>query len=235
MSYFSTEPSRLPPSCPNVSLFRFLSSTGTSLPGKHVLELGFGGNHGSDLIECYRRGSQSCLGIDINPAYVKDFNKRASSFLLDSSNENTNTPDFPSLGALCSDIASFDFSSLRKFDIVICRDTIYYLSDHEISTLFLSLRECLSPAAVFCVQFIETDLLLSSSLLDFDAASFMCGSHAPLHDPSNPLRYLRPSYVINLAEPANFLLLAHSTYLESYDSLASHFRVNKYLLLSAAP
>ena len=45
-----------------------------SISGRYVLELGFGGNHGADLLTVLARGAVSCIGIDINKSYVDSFN-----------------------------------------------------------------------------------------------------------------------------------------------------------------
>ena len=45
-------------SCSNVSLFRFLGGLKFNFNGKKVLEVGYGGNNGADLLEAQKRGYQ---------------------------------------------------------------------------------------------------------------------------------------------------------------------------------
>jgi predicted nicotinamide N-methyase len=72
-------------SCPNVSLFRFIGQNVGSIKKKAVIDFGFGGNHAADLIEMNRRGASLCVGVDINPKFVEDFNQQI--------NKSTNQSD----------------------------------------------------------------------------------------------------------------------------------------------
>ena len=70
-------------SCPNPTLFRMLSSDFKDHKEIKVLELGFGGNDGADLIEFKRRGAKLCIGIDINDFYVSRLNQYATDRKVD--------------------------------------------------------------------------------------------------------------------------------------------------------
>ncbi len=183
--YFTKSSSSLPPSCPNVSLFRFLGAAGVRLSGRSVFELGFGGNHGADLLTMHARGARKCIGLDINKSYVDSFNK---------SHANDQDQNFSSsVRAICCDIASFDYAQVGRVDIAFGRDIIYYLNDKEISRVFSSIFSALLPDGVFCVQFIERDFLLRSPVIDFTPDVLMDADVVPLHNASNPIRYLTPS------------------------------------------
>ena len=131
-------------SCPNVSLFRFLSYGGVALKNKKVLEIGFGANRGKDLLECQTRGAQ-VYGVDINYSYIENFqtiNPKVPTKLM-----NAGTDEFP-----------FDVN----FDLIFHRDVIYYLTDEQIEFHFTKSYANLNDGGHLVFQFIENDLTIDA-------------------------------------------------------------------------
>ena len=119
--------------CPNVSLFRFISSLSFSIYNKKVLEIGF--KNGSDLLEFNKRGAL-IFGLDINPEAVTSFKFEDKSRIKTSRCGRDPIP----------------FNIL--FDLIYSKDTIYYLSDKEIEFFFNDAKNKIKKNGFIVIHFI---------------------------------------------------------------------------------
>lgn len=197
--------------CANVSLFRFLGHMGVSLGAKRVLEVGFGGNHGADLIEAHRRGAE-VYGVDMMASLV------ASTEGID-----------PARLAVCKAGAErlpFD----GGFDLIFSRDTLYYMTDDEIRAFLNDAHDRLLDGGQLVVQFIEGDLEVNDDQgEDFTTATFASARPAQLFEDANPVRFLKPSAVIAQAETAGLRHSGSKRLIQSYGTTDHTYRVDKYL------
>jgi hypothetical protein len=203
----------LPFSCPNVSLFRLIGGAVGGLKSKRVLEVGFA--HGADLMECKRRGAD-VVGLDLNPNFVETVK----------ANSQCDVRVFRA----GTDAIPFDC----KFDLIYSRDTIYYLTDDELKQFFGQCADKLEPNGRLIVQFIETDLRLSSSAKkstrNFDIDFLSHYEPHQIHSDANPIRFLVSDEVIEIAASMNLLLVGSKRMLQSYDLNEEELRVDKYLI-----
>lgn len=208
--------------CPNVSLFRLLAQSTINLSGAKVIEFGFGGTDGSDLLEMHRRGASKCVGIDINGLFVEKFR--------DSAGGNSQ------IQAHTGDMGRMEYSAFSdQFDLAYSRDTIYYLTDVEIEHFFSGVFSILNTGGFLVIQFIEADLLIDENRkgkdsLRFRPDMFESSQAGRIHDESNPIRFLDPDLVNNIAVQEGLSLLDFKTHIQSYSTDDSLFRVDKYLL-----
>lgn len=212
-AYWIGKEQELPFNCPNLSLFRLIGGTLGSVDNKRVLEIGFG--HGADLVECNRRGAD-VFGLDLNPKYVENIK---SSYQFDVRQFRAGFDEIP-----------FD----GKFDLIYSRDTIYYLSDANLSQLFEQCVQKIADNGTLIVQFIETDLKLSESATknthNFDINFLSHYVPHRIHGDVNPIRFLKADDVIENAKNNNFKLVGTKRMIQSYDLHESEFRVDKYLV-----
>ena len=203
--------------CPNVSLFRLIGSAGGSLSNKQVLEVGFG--NGADLMECKRRGAD-IAGLDLNPKCVEKVRAESQ---CDVRQFRAGSDDIP-----------FE----QAFDLIYSRDTIYYLTDIELSQFFVQCSENLTNNGTLIVQFIETDLKLkegvSQSTQYFDAEFLSQYEPHLICTEVNPIRFLVADDVIRIAESNALTLVGTKKLIQSYDLHESEFRVDKYLVFARA-
>ena len=206
--------------CPNVSLFRLLGYAGVSLANKKVLEIGFGGNRGMDLLECKKRGAQ-IWGVDINQSFIDEFHKSNPKVLV---------------GLMNAGVDEFPFDV--NFDLIFHRDVIYYLSDEQIEFHFQKSFASLNEGGYLAFQFIENDLNIDaekltqkSKKLNFDILKNAC-TKKMFRGEINPLRILDIDWLIELANKCGFNLISTKTHIESYTLNESVFRIDRYLLLS---
>ncbi len=196
--------------CPNVSLFRFLSSLYFSIENKKVLEIGF--KNGADLLEFNKRGAL-IFGLDINPEAVSHLNFKDKSRIRTSRCGKDSIP----------------FKVL--FDLIYLRDTIYYLSDEEIQFFFDDATKKMAKGGYIVVQFIEKDLLVEKSNPE-DEINFNLFHNAKselIFDEYNPIRFLSAKNIINAGKAANFELIASKRLIQSYDLHEEKFRLDRYL------
>ena len=199
--------------CPNVSLFRLIGAAFGGLKSKRVLEVGFG--HGADLMECKRRGAD-VVGLDLNPNYVETV--------------KTNSQCDVRVFRAGTDTIPFDC----EFDLIYSRDTIYYLTDEELKQFFGQCADKLESNGRLILQFIETDLRLSSSAKkstqNFDVDFLSHYVPHQIHSAANPIRFLVSDEVIEIAASMNLLLVGSKRMLQSYDLNEEELRVDKYLI-----
>ena len=200
-------------SCPNVSLFRLIGGAVGSIQSKRVLEVGFA--HGADLMECKRRGAD-VFGLDLNPNYVEIVKAESKC-------------DVRAFRA-GADAIPFDYS----FDLIYSRDTICYLTDEELKQFFSQCSDKLNSDGKLIIQFIETDLRLSSSAIkgiqNFEI-NFL-NQYVPhqIHSDANPIRFLVADELIAIARSLNLQLVGSKRMLQSYDLNEEEIRVDKYLI-----
>lgn len=202
--------------CPNVSLFRLLGLGGVKFETLRVLEVGFGGNHGEDLIEFDRRGS-ICKGVDLSQAYVEEFNLR-----------------YPTIETKVMDIGKDEFPFAESFDVIYSRDTIYYLTNDEIAYHFAKSYQQLNDNGFLAFQFIEKDLLVDvgdRTSYKFDFLKFSSAKEFPIAPTENPIKFLDIDLLISMAKKVGFSLFASKSLIESYDNDETKFRLNRYLML----
>ncbi len=201
--------------CPNVSLFRFLGTNGLAFKNLNVLEIGFGGNSGADLMEFQKRGAKA-RGVDLNGKFVDWFKE-----------------NFPRIDVRVMD-AGKDVIPFESLDLIYSRDTLYYLSDEEISFNFQQSYQALTTHGWLAFQVVEKDVKIAVNFdktLSFDFEPFLSGQIVPIFSPENPIRFLDIDYLIGTAKRLGFELIASKAVIESYDRLESHFRLNRYFLL----
>jgi SAM-dependent methyltransferase len=92
----------------DLSLFNHLK-----MKNKSVLEIGCG--FGLRLVVFELLGAKKCVGIDISPEMINDFQKLSDRFALD-------------IDAICGDFLDYDFGE-EKFDVVIMNESISHVRD----------------------------------------------------------------------------------------------------------
>ncbi|MBF0250009.1 MAG: class I SAM-dependent methyltransferase [Alphaproteobacteria bacterium] len=198
--------------CPNVSLFRFLGHLGVPLAGQRVLEVGFGGNHGADLIEAQRRGADA-YGVDLVASLV------------------TGVPDLdPAKVAVCkAGVDPLPFGG--GFDLIFSRDTVYYMTDDELRFFFADCFAALREGGALVFQFIEGDLESDAHPVEEDfTLNSLEGFHlSQIYEPGNPVRFLKPRDMIAQCAKTGFQHNGSKRLIQSYGTTGDKYRVDKYL------
>ena len=196
--------------CPNVSLFRFISSLSFSIKEKKVLEIGF--NNGADLLEFNRRGA-IIYGLDINPLAVSSLDFH----------------DKKRIKTCRCGIEAIPFDNL--FDLIYSRDTIYYLSDKEIKFFFNDAANKIKNTGLIIVQFIERDFLVeySNPENEINFNFFKKAISMPIFNEHNPIRFLSSKSIIKHAKDANLEFIASKRLMQSYDLKEEKFRLDRYM------
>lgn len=218
--YWKQMKSLNPHTCPSVQFFRFLGYSGIELSNKNILEIGFGGNNGMDLLEFQKRGA-TVYGTEINQYYIDEFHK--------------NNPKIP---ILFMNAGTDELPFRINFDLIYHLDVIYYLSDEEIDFHFNSVYQNLMNGGHFAFQFIECDLFFENSIhqneslkFDFDLMK-SAKSNVFFRGETNPFRKLDIDNLCKIAYNIGFKLLGTKTLLESYTPDETVYRLNRYLLFT---
>ena len=200
--------------CPNVSLFRLIGSVVGNVVSKKILEVGFA--HGSDLIECERRGGQM-FGLDLNKIYI-DQVKKATEAKLQQFRAGVDTIPFG-----------------VHFDLIYSIDTIYYLTDDELEHLFEQFCSNLKPEGKVIVQFIEADLKSNTNTISDNFNLEFLTNYKPFRinaEIKSPIRHLKCDSIISTASRCKLQLVGSKRLLQSYDLKESEIRVDKYLVFA---
>lgn len=198
-------------SCPNVSLFRFIGELGLQIQSQRVLEIGFGGNHGADLLEAKKRGAD-VYGTDINSEFLK----------------NVNSIDPRNLSVSRAGVDALPFEV--DFKLIYSRDVIYYLSDNELEFFFNDCYQALQPNGALIVQFIECDIEIETPDKEqrFDEGFFSSFKRIKIFSEDNPIHFLSSEKVIRDGEKAGFSFAGSKRLIQSYGTDESKFRVDRY-------
>lgn len=199
-------------SCPNVSLFRFIGESGIQLASQRVLEIGFGGNHGADLLEAKKRGAD-VYGTDINSEFLK----------------NVDAIDPHHLSVSRAGVEALPFEV--DFKLIYSRDVIYYLSDTELERFFSDCYAALQSLGTLIVQFIECDIEIDAPHKDqrFDEGFFSSFKRIKIFSEDNPIRFLSSENVIRDGEKTGFNFAGSKRLIQSYGTDEREFRVDRYV------
>ena len=201
-------------SCPNVSLFRFISDLKFNYKNKKILELGFG--HGADIYQFKKRGSD-VYGIDINKSAVQTLKEK-----------------YRIKNSKCMDVVKqTEFFNKVKFNLIYHRDLIYYLSDIEIKKLQNNVYQNLKKNGLYLFQFIENDMKIKKNETRFRKINKNYLSNfynKKFAEKNNPLRFLNVSEIFKITKKAGFILIGKKVLIESYGQNESKLRVNRYLM-----
>ncbi|PPR78885.1 MAG: hypothetical protein CFH01_00737 [Alphaproteobacteria bacterium MarineAlpha2_Bin1] len=198
-------------SCSNVSLFRFLGGLKFNFKGKKVLEVGYGGNNGADLLEAQKRGA-IVYGTDINPNYIDKikFIEKSKVFLLRAG------------------LDPLPFNS--ELDLIYSRDVIYYLDDDQIKFFLSDCYKAIKEKSMIVIQIIEKDFNIEKKdpKNSFDDYFFENSKDGRIFEKDNPIRFLSSRFIINSAETIGFKLIGVKRLIQSYDIYETNFRVDRY-------
>ena len=203
--------------CPNVSLFRLIGSAVGKLKGKRILEVGFG--LGADIKECQRRGAL-VTGLDLNPKYVEALRK------------------FNKIEAYVFNAGLDQIPSNNSYDLIYSRDTIYYLSDDQLSHFFDQCCQKLTTTGKLIVQFIEKDFKLivdeTKSTKNFTVNFLKNYDSETIYNKDNPIRQLAAEDILSIAKKNDLKTGGSKIHLQSYDLEEKEIRVDRYLIFSKA-
>jgi len=205
--------------CPEAALFRFLNSLGARIQGLRVLEVGCGANRGVSLSECRRRGAEA-FGTDLSEDLLNSARTADSELHLSRSRAGVEPLPFGKVA----------------FDVIFVIDVLYYLSDEEIRSFFMDVRERLTEEGVLVVQFIEADLsgleIDASSLgIDVNVESMTVGSIA---ESANPIRWLSERDLLGVAKECGLVAAGRKLHIESYDLDGIDLRFRRFLAFRRA-
>lgn len=205
--------------CPEAALFRFLNSLGARIQGLRVLEVGCGANRGVSLSECRRRGAEA-FGTDLSEDLLNSARTADSELHLSRSRAGVEPLPFGKVA----------------FDVIFVIDVLYYLSDEEIRSFFMDVRERLTEEGVLVVQFIEADIsgleIDASSLgIDVNVESMTVGSIA---ESANPIRWLSERDLLGVAKECGLVAAGRKLHIESYDLDGIDLRFRRFLAFRRA-
>jgi len=198
--------------CPDQALFRFISHLKFKIKKKKILDIGF--LHGANLIEFKKRGGD-VYGVDINKYFVKKFKKIFSKGKIKE-----------------VDISKNNINFNIKFDLIYCKDVIYYLSDSEISFFLKNIKKNLKNKGIFILQFIVQDFKKSRKKVNIeDIYTLRNYVNSKLFEEENPVRFIKLNEMKLIIKKNNFKIMGSKTVIESFGVNEEGLRMTKYLTL----
>ena len=173
---------------PNETVFRLLGNSNFNSKNKKILDIGIG--HGDNLLEFRRRGGIT-FGIDIREKILNSFIKKNKQEPKNYFHCDLNQ-DFPKIN--------------EKMDLVLCKDTIYYLKLERQFILFDEINKILKKNGFILFQYIQAQLKSTSK----NFFSFNLGTKSSFHnmehymDKENPLPFLKNQHIKKLVNNKNF-------------------------------
>ena len=186
--FYKARDTKLNYTVPNETVFRLLKNCNFNYKNKNILDIGIG--NGDNLLEFKRRGGK-IFGLDIRKKILKLFikkNKQSSkNYFISDLNIN-----FPKIN--------------KKMDLVLCKDTIYYLKPERQFALFYEVNKILKKNSFFIFQYIQTQLKFSSK----NFFSYNLGNKTEFKSlkgwfkKKNPILFLKNKHIKKLISNKNF-------------------------------
>jgi ubiquinone/menaquinone biosynthesis C-methylase UbiE len=189
--YYKNLDTRLSYTVPNETVFRLLGDTNFNFKNKKILDIGIG--NGDNLLEFQRRGGGGAVifGIDIRKKilqlFIKKNKQNSKNYFHCDLNKN-----FPKIN--------------KNIDLVLCKDTIYYLKPERQFVIFDNVSKILKKNGFFLFQYIQTQLKQNSK----NFFSFNLGKKSLFHNmkcyihKQNPLPFLKNLHIKKLLENKHF-------------------------------
>jgi len=198
----------------NESVFRLLGHLNFNFKEKNVLDIGIG--NGDNLAEFRRRGSK-IHGIDIRKKIIQDV---------------CGYYNFPKKNFFNVDINNGFPIIKKKFDVILCKDLIYYLNNTGKLRCLKNCKKILNNDGVLIIQYIQSELKkTSNNKLEYDLKSNYI-KQKNYHDKENPINFLKNSDILNLIKKVN--LKIKKSFFEINTNLQEKnnvITVNRYLVL----
>ena len=196
--------------CPYIISHRFLGHYGFKYKKKKILDVGF--FHGADLDEFNKRGSV-VYGIDTNKYAVKLLkNKYKDRIKL-------------------IDCAKDKIFFGKKFDLIFCKDFIYYLKNNQICDVLINLKNNLNKNGIILINFIVDDFLVTNTNKDYFLKLDKYTKKKKFSEKKNPSRSIAIYTFNNFIKKAKLEVVASKIHLESYGLKEKFLRMHKYLIL----
>jgi SAM-dependent methyltransferase len=182
-------------SVPNETIFRLLGNKKIIYKNKNILDIGIG--YGDNLLEFKRRGA-NIFGIDIRKEIIKAFvikNRLNSKNFFHSDLNN----DFPQIK--------------KKMDLIVCKDTIYYLTLDRQFVLFDEVNKILKKKGFFLIQYIQYQMKERKKKSQFSSFSIDLKSNYRMmknfFEKRNPLPFLKEKHIKKLITSQHFKLVSN--------------------------
>lgn len=138
--YYKNLDTRLGCTVPNETVFRLLRNSNFNFKNKKILDIGIG--NGDNLLEFQRRGG-IIFGVDIRKKILQLFIKKNKANPKNYFHCDLNK-NFPKIN--------------KKMDLVLCKDTVYYLKPERQFVIFDNVNKILKKNGFFLFQYIQTQL-----------------------------------------------------------------------------
>jgi ubiquinone/menaquinone biosynthesis C-methylase UbiE len=173
---------------PNETVFRLLGNSNFNFKNKKILDIGIG--NGENLLEFQRRGG-IIFGLDIRKkilqSFIKKYKQNPKNYFYCDLNKN-----FPKIN--------------KNIDLVLCKDTIYYLKPKKQFALFDNVSKVLKKNGFFLFQYIQAQLKQNSkNFFSFNLSKKSLFQNMNCYmNKQNPLPFLKNQHIKKLLKNKNF-------------------------------
>ncbi len=200
--------------CPNSTVFRLLSNYNFNYKNKNIMDLGFG--DGEDLIEFKKRGS-NVFGAEMREFLLRKLikNKIAKSknlFLLNLDKT------FPKLK--------------KKMDLIIIKDTLYYLKSYRHYDLLKYCEENLKKGGLFLFQYIQSEYSRKKQKFDFNYNFKINLKKLKIyHNKKNPVKFLSNVHIKKLIKSSKLQSVDSVFDVANVTGKKNYVLVGRYILM----
>tara|TARA_B100000401_G_C52759368_1_gene697346 strand:- start:680 stop:1387 length:708 start_codon:yes stop_codon:yes gene_type:complete len=180
-------------SVPNETVFRLLGNNNFNCKNKRILDIGIG--NGDNLLEFRRREHCEIFGIDIKKKVLKIFINQ----------NNLNPKNFFSCDL------NYNFPKIKKkMDLILCKDTIYYVEQNRQLVLFDEVYKNLKKGGFFLMQYIQCQFKQKPKKKEF---SFNLNNKTEFEKLNkyfqikNPIPFLENKHIMKLIKYKKFQLI----------------------------
>ena len=200
--------------CANSAIFRMLSNYSFKYKKKNILDLGFG--HGEDLAEFKKRGSYT-YGVEIKKKLISKVIKSKvvkskNTFLLDLNKS------FPKMK--------------NKMDLILIKDTLYYLDTDVHSKLIGFCKNNLKKNGLVLIHYIQSEYVREKKIDNFDyniRQNFK--KLKKYHVRKNPVKFLKKKHIQTLIKYSELQLIENIFDVTNIIKDRNYLIINRYILM----
>lgn len=214
--YYKNLDTKLNYTVPNETVFRLLGNTNFNFKNKKILDIGIGS--GDNLLEFQRRGG-IIFGIDIRKKilelFIKKNNQNPKNFFYCDLNKN-----FPKIN--------------KNFDLVLCKDTIYYLKTERQFDIFDNVNKILKKNGFFLFQYIQAQLKQNSkNFFSYNLSKKSLFNNLDSYmNKQNPLPFLKNHHIKKLLKNKHFKINKNIFSIDIHTkNKKAVYTINRFILL----
>ncbi len=200
-------------SVPNETVFRIIGNLKLKIKNKKILDLGYG--TGSNLREFHKRGGK-IYGADIRKEsifkMIKEFKSLKKNFLI--CDFNSAFPEFK-----------------NKMDLMLCKDTYYYIKEKNRINFLINCKKNLNKNGIIILQYIQNFLVQDYNRKDFSINLNTVAKTKKYFQRGNNIKLIQTNKILGEINKAKLKIKTNLFDISTHLKNKKYISINRYIIL----